>query len=170
MWRAVRWCGAFLVTSTCKKNLTAFNFLTFWVLWSVLPIPLDNILSSAQNYPLGIIVGLIVWAHTVWSHPKSFSVFCLIDSSSMKIGWFCSFSSLRSLHNYFLFMNVICSNKFMSSLAFNVLNLFNRVCAWLWQWDMYNCCLKMYLSYLTLVFKCIFGSKERRCKDQKAGN
>lgn len=144
MWWAVRWCGAFLVTSTCKKSLTAFNFLTFWVLWSVLPIPLDNILSSAQNYPLGIIVGLIVWTHTVWSHPKSFSVFCLIDSSSMKIGWFCSFSSLRSLHNYFLFMNVICSNKFMSSFAFNVLNLFKSLC------------LALAMRYVQLLFKNVF--------------
>lgn len=153
----MRCFGVFFVSNTCKKNLTDFvlNFLTLWVLWSVLPIPLGHVLSAAEINPLLVIVSLIVWTHNVWSHLKPFGILCLIDSSNMKFGWFCSFSFLRSSYNYFLFMNVIGSSKFVSIFAFNVMNLFNRVSAWFWQWDMYNCCLKMYLSYLILVFKCI---------------
>lgn len=119
-------CWFFFVSNTCKKNLTDFvlNFLTLWVLWSVLPIPLDHVLSAAETNPLLVIVSLIVWTHNVWSLLKSFGILCLIDSSNMKFGWFCSFSFLRSSYNYFLFMNVIGSSKFVSIFAFNVLNFF----------------------------------------------
>lgn len=89
-----------------------------------------------------ILVDSIVRAHTVWSSPESFSVVFLISSSSVQIGWVCSFAFWRSSYNYFLLMNVVWSDKFVSVLAFNVSSLFNRVSFWFWQWDMYNCCVK----------------------------
>lgn len=87
IWQAMMW-GFIFVSNTYKKNLTDFlifflKFLTFWVLWSVLPIPLDH---------LGITVGLsgITLCGPILILQR---LLFILDESIIlsKIGWFCSF-------------------------------------------------------------------------------
>lgn len=76
IWQAMTW-GFIFVSNTYKKSLTDF-FLKVFNLLNVVKCFANTIrsfLSSAEKNNLAIIVALIEWNHTAWSHLKFFSNF-----------------------------------------------------------------------------------------------